>query len=427
MSLSLLPRQKQAESRTLARHSMALNRFLWAFLSTPDQPANSLPKPGSSVEKAMEFFWAHALAEPGPEPGAEPGALTVQEALAFGMRARGGFSAERKADRAVVRLQVPAEDLTPWRRGDHGLPGKRGRLLDGLHDLASANADIFELVTLNGSVGSRDMKPGWSDVDIFVSLRPEAFASPDGLERVRSFGNQAGLLMNGFCMFQMHGVFFCCSGQARPDGLHPLSCVAKGRNLLDEKACRITLLVDPEPAVDYFLQDIVASARGLLRRSAEQRGMEVVLLLHRMYSFPFAWAACFGHLLYKSESFAFLAENYGDVFPQADALYARASELFHAWDIPCTGFLATDAGVNRPGIFMDQDVMEKLEPLACSRIRSFAADLEAEGLLDMFSRHLDTAERILTDGVPQPEYESNFLASVQRIFPKAMHTEPDLD
>jgi len=151
--------------------------------------------------------------------------------------------------------------------------------------------------------------------------------------------------------------------------------------------------------------------------------VEIIVLLHRIYSFPFAWAACFGHLLYKRESFSFLTREYGNLFPQADVLHGRASELFHTWDIPCAAFMEAQGELDRSGPSMDEAAMSQLEPAAWSRIRSFVTDLEEEGMLEVFNNHLDIAEGYLMDGVSQMEYRAHLLSSVQRIFPAAISTE----
>ena len=413
-----VPGQNPPSKITTGRLSLALHGVLWAFLAAPDQKAGEVPEPESATGRAVaamrEAFAAAGVRTLGS------GSLTVQQALERGRSALDSLAEQGRGAVPRVRVTLPAVDLSAWNAADHGMDGPRGELLERLHALVQRHAPLLRLATLNGSVGSRDMKPGWSDIDVFVTLAPEAFAAPEMLQQIRIFGAQARGLMDRFCMLQLHGVFFRCPGPAHPDGLHPLSCVAYGRNLLNATRLSVRLEGDPGPARDYFFQDIVGSARGLLQGPRGTGCMGDVLLLHRIYSFPFAWAACFGHLLYKPESFDFLASRYGAMFPGIEEFYARASALYHSWDEPCATFLAAHGKEGQSLPPLSPEAMGRLEPRACGRIRAFVAELRDQGDLRRFARYLDIAGQALTRSMPAGDCLANMTASVKRLFPGAV-------
>jgi len=162
----------------------------------------------------------------------------------------------------------------------------------------SENNKYFEFFTLNGSIGDMTYKPGWSDIDIFLQLSKYSFSSGEALKKGLSIIKRCSNLMYAYNMMQFHGIFISTplNKYGHINRFFPIPVIKDGINFIhNEKSFPI---IDSDK--NYYQKDILESYLNL-RNKMNTR--DKVLLIHRLYSFPFSYLQSKGMSVGKKESF----------------------------------------------------------------------------------------------------------------------------
>ncbi|GAB4324662.1 MAG: hypothetical protein Kow0069_30370 [Promethearchaeota archaeon] len=199
---------------------------------------------------------------------------------------------------------------------------------------------LFVAVLLDGSVGSRDYRSGWSDVDAFIVPKNEVLEDPALLVELRRFVRRFLHHALAFSPFQVHGALVCPQFVLKfhQNQFFPLPCLPLGEVVTGPGVTELSFRVpDQVPAaLEYFLDHVYLDAKRLLERfrSAGPGALsppEKVRLFHRLYSFPFAFLQATGVEVEKKGSFEELAESHGSTFPGVRDFFRETNEFYLNW------------------------------------------------------------------------------------------------
>jgi len=216
----------------------------------------------------------------------------------------------------------------------HG-QGADKAVLGGIIEFLLQHSEFYKIVVLDGSIGSGDYKPGWSDVDIFLALDSKVLHSQSRLKQARKFAQKLQQKAYHYCILQLHGIFYSSEYNFRYhlDTLFPLACLFNGMSHSADHQLVLHQPVDDQSASYYFFNHIYQSSRQLLSRISHLDDFQKVLLMHRVYAFPFAFLATRGIYQYKRDAFQTLCEVYADVFNGVAQFYRSLNEFYHSWHV----------------------------------------------------------------------------------------------
>jgi predicted nucleotidyltransferase len=236
------------------------------------------------------------------------------------------------------QTQIKITDLTKLKRINTKVSfndlGKEKQCLQKIENIIKKNKDIFYLAFLNGSFGSEDYKIGWSDLDIFLVLSKKTILNHKELKKSQRIIDEINELIYLFNIYQLHGAFLSTEFDlfAHENSLLPIECL-KQSQLISAQNEKITLynMENKKGALDYFNNHIYKSSMQLLKKK-HLKLKEKILLIHRIYSFPFSFLQCFGLYSYKRESFDIITKEYRAYFPGIDTFYKKVNEFYLNWD-----------------------------------------------------------------------------------------------
>jgi hypothetical protein len=251
----------------------------------------------------------------------------------------GGLSGENgEPEKTVYTVDdIPRFDVTEL---SHNIRD-RNRFLKNIIELFNSNQPLLNIVVMNGSLGTNDYRPGWSDVDIFCNLSREAVSSEENLKKTRELVRHVNREIFAYNVLQLHGVFLSTEIDLlfHTDTLFPrVPCFERGRIIYskrDEYTLHTAAASTLAQAAARSFNDIYSSSTGLLC-GGEGRELslgEKVLLLHRIYAFPFTFLQCLGVRRYKKDSFRYLVDNYSDLFPEVERFYREMNDCYINWNV----------------------------------------------------------------------------------------------
>ncbi|MFC2034052.1 nucleotidyltransferase domain-containing protein [Chloroflexota bacterium] len=212
------------------------------------------------------------------------------------------------------------------------------RFLNNIIELLHKNKVLLNLVVMDGSLGTNDYKPGWSDIDLFCNLSKEALLSVENLQKTREMIRKVNLEIYKYNILQLHGVFLSTEIDFLfySNILFPyVPCFEYGSVVYSQKKNYTVHSVQNKDDAEAYFFEIYESATNLLKKLQNQSLSlrEGILLFHRIYSFPFAFLQCLQVYKYKKYSFEYLIENYSHLFPESRKFYHEINHYYLDWKI----------------------------------------------------------------------------------------------
>ncbi len=196
--------------------------------------------------------------------------------------------------------------------------------------------NYFKIVLINGSIGSRDYKPGWSDVDLFIIINNQYLISKNKLRDLRKITLNIKKLIMTYSILQLHGVYYSSEEQmkANYNEFFPIACLETGQIINDLDKFELKIPNNKESALNYF-RSIYKNSK-LLYNQIKIKKLDIfsqILLFHRIYSFPFSFLQCLGFNIGKKESFKVLTTKFQDLFPKISDFYNEVNRFYLNWKI----------------------------------------------------------------------------------------------
>lgn len=257
----------------------------------------------------------------------------------------------------------------------------------------------FFIALLNGSIGSRDYKIGWSDIDIFIILRDINFYSKEKLIKTLSIIKKINKSINRYNILQQHGIFISTQSQLplSYNQILPLQCVKNGDLFTIESELGLLEIDNNENEINYFLE-IVFDAKNLYYMSKIYKisFLAKVRYLHRIFSFPFGFLQCFNIYTYKRDSFQLLFQKYGDQFSNIRRFYKFTNNFYENWKIKKLNtykirrFLSKFIDLRRINKFFIPFEFEIVQ-----KVNTFFDLLKKKGYLNIFDDYIEKAIEII--------------------------------
>ena len=273
-------------------------------------------------------------------------------------------------------------------------------ILENITNYLEKNSHLYRIAVINGSIGSGDYKPGWSDIDLFIILKRATLKSPDLLKQARGFARKLRQKVYNYCILQLHGAFYLTEYQLRyhVDQLLPIECLRNSKIYSDSD--RVTLYQPSSNAyaVTYFNEHIYRSSKKLLSILPRANFFQKILLIHRIYAFPFAFLATQGILKYKKSSFTAIADTFSNLFRGINSFYSEVNRFYETWHIDelRTAKLRL--------LFQDyldmrylNKVLHPMEREIVNRIDYFYDRLMTKDRCDQFETYLETSRQGIAD------------------------------
>ena len=208
-------------------------------------------------------------------------------------------------------------------------------ILGNITDFLLNHSYLYKIALLNGSIGSSDYKPGWSDIDLFIALKRATIQSPALLREARKFSRALRQKVYNYSILQLHGVFYSTeyNFQYHVDHLFPIECLLNGKNHSDSAQVSLNLPSSNAYALAYFNDHIYQSSIKLLSVLSNLDFFQKILLIHRIYAFPFSFLATQGILKYKKSSFTAISDLFSDKFRGICSYYEAVNKFYQSWHI----------------------------------------------------------------------------------------------
>lgn len=185
----------------------------------------------------------------------------------------------------------------------------------------------------HGSIGSGDVKSGWSDVDGLAIVSSETLISPEKLRQLRSGLIQARSHMVDFMPYQLHGHFILAETDliSFPSSMFPsvlfknAKCVVATKHdlfLCERFDRRMALEMLWKHGVDDLLGNCDLSGGGTLRQ---------IVFLHRVFLLPSLVFQAFNKPCFKKDSFERLSEIFS---AEEIKVFESASKIWSEWQPP---------------------------------------------------------------------------------------------
>lgn len=241
----------------------------------------------------------------------------------------------RRAQPGLRQEEVLLVDIPSFHSSELKHEAPENACLEKIASLFDVNKELFKVAFLNGSIGSNDYIPGWSDVDIFAMVSADALISNENFIRLKSVARQVKREIYSYHRLQVHPVFYSMETELyfRRYDRFPTVCLQRGRLLVghDDKmilyGSETVQEEDAQKAYRNFQDDFIMLV------SIKNKGvLTKILIIHRLFFFPLAYLATQGITCYKADSFDLLPE-YLSGFPGIPAFCRTLKELYMSMDI----------------------------------------------------------------------------------------------
>lgn len=270
-----------------------------------------------------------------------------------------------------------------------------------LHDIIDFLADhrhLYHIAVIDGSIGSVDYKPGWSDIDIFIVLESEIIHSPKALKEARKFARKLKQKVYNYCILQLHGIFYSTvyNFLFHVDQLFPIECFKNGMNISKNTVITVNIPKIDYYALNYFECHIYHSAKQMIPIVKKLGFFKKILLIHRVFAFPFAFLATQGLLSYKRDSFNTIVEHFSQLFPDIQLFYFHVNRFYHEWKI---NEIMTIRLRRSFSVIFNMKLLNKIlynfEPEIIHRIDFFYDHFMTRAEWDRFEKYLQTSKQFI--------------------------------
>ncbi len=285
----------------------------------------------------------------------------------------------------------------------YGICGEENELISLIRYLYHVK-NFFKLVLINGSIGSRDYKPGWSDIDIFIILKMNTISSKKDLRKLRKITLKIRRYLMNYSLFQDHGVFYSTEYHmySNYNEFFPIPCLKTGQIITDMEEFQLKSPLDMSSALNYFSR-IYKSAKNLYLNSKTKKLdlYSQVLLFHRIFSFPFSFLQCVGVNVGKKESFALITTKFDQLFPNVSDFYNSVNRFYIDWNVnslhtyKIRKYLGSIFSIK----FLNVLFLRK-EKEVIRRIYQYYNEFYKNGLIAKFNEYLDIANNYLEQNNP---------------------------
>ncbi len=241
----------------------------------------------------------------------------------------------RRAQPGLTQEEILLVDIPSFHSSELKHMAPENACLEKIASLFDANKDLFKIAFLNGSIGSNDYIPGWSDVDIFAMVALDALISNENFIRLKRVAKQVKKEMYSYHKLQIHPVFYSLETERyfRRYDRFPTACLQRGKLLVSHENKLIlsgSETVQEEDAKNSYrnFQDDFIRLEGIKKKGI----LTKVLLIHRLFFFPLLYLATKGIRCYKADSFDLLPEYFSG-FPGIPAFCTTLKELYISMDI----------------------------------------------------------------------------------------------
>lgn len=302
----------------------------------------------------------------------------------------------------VTPIHINIDELLKISKGKIYGIGVDKSILEDITDFLLSHDHLYKIAVINGSIGSDDYKPGWSDIDIFIALNRTTIQSPALLKEARRFARVLRQKIYNYCILQLHGVFYSTEHhfQYHVDHLFPVECLINGKTHSDSAQFTINLPSSNAYALIYFNDHIYQSSKKLLAVLPDLDFFQKILLIHRIYAFPFAFLATQGILKYKKASFTAIADLFSDMFRGIYAYYETVNKFYQTWHI---NELRT---IKLRRLFQSKldmrylnRILYPLETQIVDQIDYFYNRIMTKEMWDQFEKFLNRSQRFVLDQV----------------------------
>lgn len=285
----------------------------------------------------------------------------------------------------------------------YGISGEEKELIRLIQTLFQFKK-YFKLILLNGSIGSRDYKPGWSDIDLFIIIKNKYLNSIENLRKLRRIALTINKLLMKYCIFQYHKVIYSSEYhiQANYNEFFPISCLETGQIITEMENLQFRIPPQEHSALNYF-KSIYLSSKNLFFKSKikELDIFSQVLFFHRIFSFPFSFLQCFNINIGKKNSFHKLKTEFKNIFLEISEFYNQANKFYLEWKIKklCTykirKLLSSIISIN----YLNK-IFVKNEKYIIKRIKKYYNKFSKNGIFNQYNKYLDLANDYLESHYP---------------------------
>lgn len=247
--------------------------------------------------------------------------------------------------------------------------------LENIATLFRANSDLFKIAFFNGSLGSNDYVPGWSDVDIFAVISTHAFSSQENFARLTCLARQIKKEIYSYNRLQIHSVFYSLETDLHFHRYNrlPTVCLKNGRILVNHES---KLVLHKSEAVQS--RDALGTYRNFFNdfirvKKLRNKGiLTKVFLIHRLFLFPLLFLATKGVKCYKADSFDLLPE-YLSALPDVPAFCNTLKDIYISMDIKYS-----------KNFYLRRLFMNVIDPLYVNKLSLFSLNSQTASINSLF-------------------------------------------
>lgn len=238
----------------------------------------------------------------------------------------------------MVHEQISLFDIPTFQTSRLRFNNPENVCLENISTIFNTNKDLFEIAFINGSLGSNDYVPGWSDVDIFAVLSSAAVNSNDNFCRIKSVARKIKKEIFSYNRIQVHPVFYSLESDLlfHRHIYFPTVCLKRGKLLVSKSntlfLCGSEFIQKRDASKVYI--DLYYEFKQLKARK-NKSPLAKVHLLHRVFVFPFRYLAIKGITCYKADSFDLLP-RYFKKEPNILTFCKSLKEIYRGMTIQCS-------------------------------------------------------------------------------------------
>jgi len=229
----------------------------------------------------------------------------------------------------IVKVNLQKKKIIKF----YGISGEDNEL-NNIYKLLKESKNLYDSAIINGSIGSFDYKPGWSDVDIFIMLNNSVLSNVRNLVKARYFYKKINNLIYCYNILQMHYIFFCSQLDKfiHIESTFPLAALKNGIVFSNKNNLFFNLNYLNILNKKYFFNDINKNFIQLSQKK-HLTIFEKCLYIHRIYSFPLSIIQIIEQTsIYKRDSYIAI-KKYENIFIGIYKFYNELNSYYFTWKI----------------------------------------------------------------------------------------------